>query len=95
MAGPRTLVDPPTFSDRNYGLLSVVQARYDVADQHWRNGVTWDDLCGVGLTTYSPYCVSGSVPASMHRGSRCGAIRTPTPPFITQPPHPAQASPTC
>lgn len=62
MAGPRTLVDPPTFSDRNYGLLSVVQARYDVPDPHWRNGVTWDDLCGVGLTTFSPYCVSGSTP---------------------------------
>ena len=66
MPGPRQLVDPPTFADRNYGLLSVVQARYDVPDQHWRNGVTWSDICGLGGTTYDPSCLAsgtGNTPA--------------------------------
>ncbi len=61
MAGPRNLVAPPTFVDRQYGLLSVVQARYDEPDQHWRNGVTWQDICGMVGTTYDPFClVSGT-----------------------------------
>lgn len=58
MAGPRQLVAPPAFTDRNFGLLSVVQPRYDEADQHWRNGVTWQDVCGSGSTTFDPYCAS-------------------------------------
>jgi len=53
------LVAPPTFSDRNFGLLSVVQARYDEPDSHWRNGVTWQDQCGIALSTFSPYCSGG------------------------------------
>lgn len=56
---PRMLVSPPTYVDRNYGLLSVVQARYDEPDAHWRNGVTWNSLCGVALTTFDPCTVSG------------------------------------
>jgi hypothetical protein len=54
------LVSPPTFTDRNFGLLSVVQARYDEPDAHWRNGVTFSDLCGLAGTTYDPICVSGT-----------------------------------
>lgn len=60
MAGPRNLVSPPTFIDRNFGLLSVVQPRYDEPDVHWRNGVTFSDLCGLAGTTYDAYCVSGT-----------------------------------
>lgn len=61
MAGPRQqMVSPPLFVDRNFGLLSVVQARYDEPDAHWRNGVTWQNLCGMGSTTYDPYCVTGA-----------------------------------
>lgn len=63
MAGPRQLVPPPTFADRNYGLLSVVQPRYDEPDTHWRNGVTWSDICGVGLTTFAPVCTGSGDPS--------------------------------
>jgi hypothetical protein len=64
MAGPRRLVAPPTFVDRSYGLLSVVQARYDEPDAHWRNGVTWQDICltSRASTTLDPFCVTGAPP---------------------------------
>jgi hypothetical protein len=65
MAGPRQLVSPPAFVDRAFGLLSVVQARYDEPDMHWRNGVTWQDICGLASTTYDPCAVvtgAGVVP---------------------------------
>jgi hypothetical protein len=55
-------VDPPTFVDRNFGLLSVVQARYDEPDTHWRNGVTFESICGFGFTTYDDYCITGAPP---------------------------------
>ena len=60
MAAPRNLVPPPQFVDRNFGLLSVVQPRYDEPDAHWRNGVTFQDLCGLGGLTYDPCAVSGT-----------------------------------
>lgn len=60
MPGPRQLVAPPTFDPRLFGLLSVVQARYDEPDAHWRNGVTWTDICGTPESVYDPYCVSGA-----------------------------------
>lgn len=56
-------MDPPTFTDRNFGLLSVVQARYDEPDSHWRNGVTFQTICGLGGTTFDDYCVTGAAPA--------------------------------
>src|SRR5262245_4777861 len=62
MAGPRQLVSAPTFVDRNYGLLSVVQARYDEPDAHWRNGVTWQDLCGFSGLTFDSCLVTGAGP---------------------------------
>jgi len=65
MAGPRTLVAPPTFDPRNFGLLSVVQTRYDEPDPHWRNGVTWQDICGLGSLTFDPFCLTAStIPVS-------------------------------
>lgn len=66
MAGPRVLAKPPTFVDRSYGLLSVVEARYDADDRHWRNGITYQDICNMGGTTYDPFCLAsgtGTTPA--------------------------------
>src|ERR1700755_1651890 len=65
MAGPKTLVPAPSFDPRNFGLLSVVQPRYDEPDPHWRNGVIWQDICGLGASTFDPYCLTtSSIPAS-------------------------------
>lgn len=66
MAGPKQLVTAPAFDPRNFGLLSVVEARYDVPDAHWQNGVIWQDLCGLGGSTYDPFCLAsgtGNTPA--------------------------------
>lgn len=60
MAGPRPLVAPPLSVPRDYGLLSVVQPRYEESDAHWRNGVTYEQTCGGGGTTFDDYCVTGS-----------------------------------
>lgn len=70
MAGSRQLVSPPTFTSRNFGLLSVVQARYEAAGNsavtdspeapYWRNGVTWQDICGTAGTTFDPCNVPGT-----------------------------------
>jgi hypothetical protein len=51
---PRFHVDPPSHIASPYGLLSVVDARYDEASPHWRQGVEWDSLCGTLNTTYDP-----------------------------------------
>jgi hypothetical protein len=63
MPGPRQLVSPPTFVDRPYGLLSVVQTRYDEPEAKWRNGVTWQDVCGTGGNTFDDYCVETPAPS--------------------------------
>jgi hypothetical protein len=61
MPGPRMIVPPPTFVDRPYGLWSVVEDRSaQVAESHWRNGVKWQDLCGIGGSTYDPFCLQTS-----------------------------------
>ena len=65
MPGPRNLVPPPQFVARNFGLLSVVQPRYDEPDQHWQNGVTYQNLCGIGGSTFDDYCVTGSAPSKV------------------------------
>lgn len=58
MAGPRPIVDGPTFAPRPFGLWSVIEDRSAiVADGHWRNGVIWEDLCGIGSSTYDDYCL--------------------------------------
>jgi hypothetical protein len=51
MAGPKALVAPPSFIPREFGLLSVVQTRYEETDPHWRNGVIWEANCGLGGIT--------------------------------------------
>lgn len=65
MPGPRTTVPSPTTAPAPYGLLSVVQARYNEPDPHWRNGVNYQPLCGVGNSggggfTYDDACVTGA-----------------------------------
>ena len=67
MSGPKNLVSAPRFDARQYGLLSVVQPRYDEPDSHWRNGVIWQDICGAGSSTYDPFCLAsgtGTTPAA-------------------------------
>jgi hypothetical protein len=59
-AAPKMLVQAPTIDPRDYGLLSTVEARYDEADVHWRNGARWSDICGLGGTTFDPFCLGGS-----------------------------------
>lgn len=59
-AAPKMLVQAPTIDPRDFGLLSTVEARYDEADPHWRNGVRWSDICGQGGTTFDPFCLGGS-----------------------------------
>ena len=51
---PRLYVSPPLLAAVPYGLLSVVQARFDEADPHWRSGVQWQPLCGAAGSTYDP-----------------------------------------
>lgn len=57
-------VAPPAFTDRLFGLLSVVQARYDEPDAHWRNGVVWNDICGMAITTFAPICSGSGGPSA-------------------------------
>lgn len=53
MAGPRQIVDAPTFTPSAYGLFSVVQTPSN-GDAHWQNGITWMSYCpvGMGSSTY-------------------------------------------
>lgn len=54
MAGPRLIVNPPTFTPSPYGLLSVVQLPNADGTPHWQNGLTWQSRCldVMGRTTY-------------------------------------------
>lgn len=53
MAGPRLIVNPPTFTPSPYGLLSVAQ-QVTADGPHWQNGITWQTRCLVpmGRSTY-------------------------------------------
>ncbi len=81
MPGPRQLVAPPAFVDRNFGLLSVVQPRYDEPDVHWRNGVTWQSICGLGFTTYDDFCITGAPPKSANVNTTISGAQ-PFTPFV-------------
>lgn len=51
MAGPRKVVDGPSFTTLPYGLWDAVQQ--PTADSpHWQNGITWVDRCPTGDTLY-------------------------------------------
>lgn len=51
---PRAHVAPPSFKASDFGLLSVVDARWPEGDPHWRQGVEWQPLCGTISTSYDP-----------------------------------------
>lgn len=58
MAGPRQVVDPPSFTPVPYGLLTTVDFPIDDGSGHWQNGITYQPMCGlavtgVGASTYS------------------------------------------
>lgn len=61
MAGPRKLVQPPSFVPSQYGLLSVAQTPVDNGDPHWQNGVTWQSVCGLAVATYSTCATGGAL----------------------------------
>lgn len=51
MAGPRLIVNGPTFTTSPYGLWDAVQ-KPSASDPHWQNGITWVDRCPAGDTAY-------------------------------------------
>lgn len=60
MAGPRVVVDSPTFTPLPYGLWDAVQKPTSDTN-HWQNGITWVDRCGNGDTLYEEcIAVTGS-----------------------------------
>ena len=62
MAGPRLIVNAPTFTSSPYGLLSVAQ-QVTADGPHWQNGVTWQTRClaPMGRSTYDEcIAVTGS-----------------------------------
>lgn len=60
-SGPRAPVDGPAFSPRDFSLWSVVEDRSPItSDQHWRNGVTFNALCGVAGSFYDDFCTDGN-----------------------------------
>lgn len=64
MAGPRQIIDPPTFTSSRYGLFSVVD-RANVTGTHWQNGVTWSSYCnisGMGASTYDECIATTGAP---------------------------------
>lgn len=54
MAGPRLIVNAPTFTPSPYGLLSVAQQVNTDGTPHWQNGITWQSRClsPMGRSTY-------------------------------------------
>ena len=86
MPGPRVEVSPPTTTPSPYGLLSVVQTRYDVADQHWRNGVIYGPLCGLnggngGAVTFDDFCAVSGVGSKAPTAGRFWRGATPFTPY--------------
>lgn len=85
MAGPRQLVDAPTFTPSPYGLLSVVQTPTD-RDPHWQNGVTWTSFCPTaGQATYDE-CIavtgsSGAVPEPSDKTANVDVVHRGATPF--------------
>ena len=61
MPGPKLPVSPPSVVPRDFGLLSVVQPRFEESDPHWRNGVIWESNCDLGDTTCED-CTRSDIP---------------------------------
>jgi hypothetical protein len=51
MAGPRDVVDGPTFTTSPFGLWDAVQ-KPTSQNSHWQNGITWIDRCPAADTVY-------------------------------------------
>jgi hypothetical protein len=51
MAGPRLPVSGPTFTPSPYGLWDAIQ-KPPATDNHWQNGITWEDRCSAASTLY-------------------------------------------
>lgn len=49
MAGPRQVVEGPSFAKLPYGLWDAVQ-QPSATGPHWQNGITWVDRCPTGDT---------------------------------------------
>lgn len=66
MAGPRQVVDGPSFAALPYGLWDALQQPAQQGP-HWQNGITWVDRCPTGDTLYEE-CIAvtgtGGAPAS-------------------------------
>lgn len=62
MAGPRQIVQPPSFTPLPYGLLTTLRNDTRTGDtDRWTGGVTWDSICAQGGTTYDEcWSVTGS-----------------------------------
>lgn len=58
MANSRVNVSPPRKEGLEYGLLSVVENRTP-SDPHWKNGVTWVNVCPEVNSTYEA-CILGN-----------------------------------
>lgn len=57
----RDIVDGPPFVDRPFSLWTAVEDRSGLVDApHWRNGVNFNSLCGIGGNTYDDYCTDAS-----------------------------------
>lgn len=52
MAGPRHIVSGPDFEPLPYGLWDVAQKPAADGTPHWQNGITWEEHCDAGATTY-------------------------------------------
>lgn len=59
---PRQHVAGPTFTPAPFGLLeTLADAVRTPTDQHWRNGVNYEELCAAADTTYEDcFAVSGT-----------------------------------
>lgn len=51
MAGPRDVVNGPTFTTSPFGLWGAVQ-KPTPQNSHWQNGITWIDRCPAADTVY-------------------------------------------
>lgn len=66
MAGPRQVVDGPSFTALPYGLWDAIQHPTQQGP-HWQNGITWIERCPTGDTLYEE-CIAvtgtGGAPAT-------------------------------
>lgn len=62
----RAFVGAPTKEPLTYGLFSVAEIRSEPmssgrVDPHWKNGVTWQNVCPDGSTTYDQCIQAGAL----------------------------------